>query len=162
VRRVSVAAPLAAAAGLLAWGAWVEPRRTVVRHRTLHLPRWPASLDGLRVTIVSDFHAGAPHIGPERVARVARLVERQGSDLVCLLGDFVDPEVTFGRRVAPEAVAAPLGAVRAPLGVVAVLGNHDWRADGERSWSRARPRSSEEASDRPRVGTHGSAPYRSR
>jgi hypothetical protein len=66
------------------------------------------------------------------VAQVAELVSRQRADLVCLLGDFVDPEVTFGRPVAPEVVARPLGALHAPLGVLAVLGNHDWRTDGPR------------------------------
>jgi uncharacterized protein len=34
--------------------------------------------------------------------------------------------------VTPEAVAAPLGSLRAPLGVIAVLGNHDWKTDGPR------------------------------
>jgi predicted MPP superfamily phosphohydrolase len=104
----------------------------VVRRRSLHLPRWPAELDGLRVALVSDLHAGAPHIGVRRVAEVAALVTEQRADLVCLLGDFVDPEVTFGRTVAPELVAGPLGVVHAPLGVLAVLGNHDWRTDGPR------------------------------
>jgi hypothetical protein len=66
------------------------------------------------------------------VAEIAELVEAQHADLVCLLGDFVDPEVSFGRPVAPELVAQPLGVIHAPLGVVAVLGNHDWRTDGPR------------------------------
>jgi predicted MPP superfamily phosphohydrolase len=118
--------------GLVAWGAWIEPRRTVVRKRTLHLPNWPAELDGLRVALVSDLHAGAPHIGVRRVAEVAALTQAQHADLVCLLGDFVDPEVTFGREIAPELVAEPLGMVHAPYGVLAVLGNHDWRTDGPR------------------------------
>ena len=61
MRRRAVAAPLtAAAAGLLAWSAWIEPRRTVVRRRTLHLPGWPADHDALRIGLVSDLHAGAP------------------------------------------------------------------------------------------------------
>jgi hypothetical protein len=132
LRRGALAASLATAAGLIAWAGWIEPRRTVVRRRTLHVPHWPPELDGLRVALVSDLHAGAPHIGIRRVTEVAERVTAQRADLVCLLGDFVDPEVTFGRPVAPELVAAPLGVVHAPLGVIAVLGNHDWRTDGPR------------------------------
>lgn len=132
MKRGALAASAATAAGLIAWGAWIEPRRTVVRRRTLQLPHWPSSLDGLRVALVSDLHAGAPHIGVRRVTEIARLVTEQRADLVCLLGDFVDPEVTFGRTIAPELVARPLGVVHAPLGVLAVLGNHDWRTDGPR------------------------------
>src|SRR5206468_3647528 len=96
-RRGALAASTAGAAGLLAWAAWIEPRRTVVRRHVLHVPNWSRDLDGLRVALVSDLHAGAPHIGVRRVAEVAELVSAQRADLVCLLGDFVDPEVTFGR-----------------------------------------------------------------
>jgi predicted MPP superfamily phosphohydrolase len=131
LRRGAVAAG-AAAAGLVAWGAWIEPRRTVVRRRALRLPHWPRELDGLRLALVSDLHAGAPHIGLRRIAHLTALVQQQHADLVCLLGDFVDPEVTFARPLAPELVARPLGALHAPLGVIAVLGNHDWRTDGPR------------------------------
>ena len=128
--------PLAAAAGLLAgaaaWALVVEPRRIVVRRADLQLPRWPRALDGLRVAVVSDLHAGAPQVDERAVARVVGRVNAEHPDLVGLLGDYVDPEVVLGRRVEPEAVAARLGRLRAPLGAFAVLGNHDWREDGER------------------------------
>ena len=129
---LAAAGAAAGAAALAAWALWFEPRRVVVRRETLELPRWPARLDGLRVALVSDLHAGAPHVGLDRVEKVAALVQAQRPDLVALLGDYVDPEVAFGEELAPEAVAARLGAMRAPLGSVAVLGNHDWKDDGER------------------------------
>jgi predicted MPP superfamily phosphohydrolase len=50
----------ALAAGLAAWAAWFEPRRTVVRHVPLALPRWPRRFDGFRVALVRDLHAGGP------------------------------------------------------------------------------------------------------
>ena len=130
--RAAVAAVAAALAALGAWALWFEPRRVVVRRRTLRLPNWPGRLDGLRVALVSDLHAGAPHVGERKVARIAERMNRSQADLVVLLGDYVDPDVAFGTRVAPEAVAARLGELRAPLGVVAVLGNHDWANAGER------------------------------
>lgn len=127
---VGLGAGLAGAA--IAWRAlWQEPRSGRVRERDLDLgPRWPAGLDGLRVALVSDLHAGAPHVGAERIARLVAAVNAQRPDLVLLLGDYIDPEVRFGSRVAPAAVAERLAALRAPLGVVAVLGNHDWGNDG--------------------------------
>ena len=39
---------------------------------------------------------------------------------------------SYGTRVEPEAVAAALSGLRARLGVIAVLGNHDWWNDGPR------------------------------
>src|SRR5205814_419542 len=53
-------------------------------------------------------------------------------DLVALVGDYADPTVPLGEPVAPESVAEELGELEAPLGVFAVLGNHDWYHYGER------------------------------
>ena len=97
MRRGALAASLATAAGLIAWAGWIEPRRTVVRKRTLQLDGWPPALDGLRVGLISDLHASAPHVDVERVERVAALVQRQRPDLVCLLGDFIDWHVSLAR-----------------------------------------------------------------
>jgi predicted MPP superfamily phosphohydrolase len=134
-RDIAIRAAGAAAVGgaaLAAHALWFEPRRIAVRRLELELPRWPAELDGLRIALVSDLHAGAPHVGIERVARVVERTAVLEPDLVALLGDYVDPEVRFGDAVAPEPVAEQLGRLRAPLGSVAVLGNHDWHADGPR------------------------------
>ena len=121
-----VAGLAAAVAGLIVWSVWFAPRRVSLRRRTLRLPHWPAELAGLRVAVVSDLHAGAPHVDTAKVARLVASVNGARPDLVALLGDYVDPTVAFGTPVAPAAVAAALGRLRAPLGVVAVLGNHDW------------------------------------
>jgi predicted MPP superfamily phosphohydrolase len=134
-RRVASAAASVAgiAAGAVAWRAlWQEPRHGLVREREIALSRWPDALTGLRVALISDLHAGAPHVDEQRLERMAVAVNAHAPDLVLLLGDFIDPNVRLGSAVAPEDVAAALGALRAPLGVVAVLGNHDWLHGGER------------------------------
>ena len=131
-RRHAALALSFAAALAGAYAGIVEPRRLVVRRTTLRLPGWPPRLSGLRVAVVADLHAGAPHIDAHRVGRIVARINACGPDLVALLGDYVDPKVKLGTTVAPEAVAARLGALRAPLGVFAVLGNHDWETDGER------------------------------
>lgn len=119
-------------AGLGVWALWVEPRRLVVRHVELRLPAWPVELDGLRVGVLADLHAGMPYAGVRAVRRAARALDAQSPDLVCLLGDYLDRRALLSRPVDPRAVSRPLGAVRAPLGVFAVLGNHDWYAGGAR------------------------------
>jgi uncharacterized protein len=83
------------------------------------------------VALVSDLHAGTPHVGVERVERVAQAVDREQADLVALLGDYVDDEAAFAEAVNPADVARALARIRAPLGRYAVLGNHDWRTGGE-------------------------------
>ncbi len=128
--RLVAAAALAGAAAVAGYATLVEPRRLHVRHRTLVLERWPAGLDGLRLGLISDLHAGAPHMSPGRIAQIVERANAERTDLVVLLGDLIDRDVTFGVTPDPRAVAARLGGLRAPLGVLAVLGNHDWRTDG--------------------------------
>ncbi len=132
MRRIVPALGAAAAAALGYRTLWHEPRRVVMSRLALDLPRWPAELSGLRVGVISDLHAGAPHVP---VAQVSRLVERMNAeapDLVVLLGDYASHRVLGGKRVAPASVAESLGALHAPLGVHAVLGNHDWWVHGRR------------------------------
>jgi predicted MPP superfamily phosphohydrolase len=132
--RAAIAGAVAGAlAAALAWRAlWHEPRSDRVRERELRLPRWPEELDGLRVALVSDLHTGAPHVDERRIERLVARVNERAPDLTLLLGDFVDRKVRGGTDVSPEAVAERLGRLRARLGVLAVLGNHDWQRDGER------------------------------
>ena len=52
-------------------------------------------------------------------------------DLVALLGDYTDPTVVDGARIAPQLVIERLQALQAPA--FAVLGNHDWLHEGART-----------------------------
>jgi predicted MPP superfamily phosphohydrolase len=124
-----------AAAAALGWAGWWEPRRLVVRDVALDLPRWPPALNGLRVAVLSDLHGGVPYAGAGAIARWVDTANAQAPDLVLLGGDYVDANVLWRRRLAPAAVAAELGRLRAPLGVFAVLGNHDWKRGGPDVWA---------------------------
>jgi uncharacterized protein len=134
-RRRSLVAAQAGATALAAWAGWVEPRRLVVRRDELWLRHWPASLDRLKVGVMADLHSGVPHMGRHAIARAVDRLAAESPDLVLLLGDYLDGSPIFGGRLAPEAVAAELGRFRAPLGTIAVLGNHDWMRGGHRMWA---------------------------
>ena len=123
-----------AGAGLAAWAGWIEPRRLVVRDVELAVPNWPASLSGLRAGVMSDLHAGVPHAGLDKIARAVDALNAREPDIHLLLGDYLDSSQKLARKLAPEAVAAQLARLRAPLGTVAVIGNHDWRNSGDRMW----------------------------
>jgi predicted MPP superfamily phosphohydrolase len=120
----------AATAAAAYWTAWHEPRRLVVTELTLRPQGWPPALDGLRVGLMSDLHAGMGHTNPARVREAVALLNAQRPNVVCLLGDYVDSTL-FGRgRADPHEIARELAALDAPLGRYAVLGNHDWSAVG--------------------------------
>jgi predicted MPP superfamily phosphohydrolase len=119
-------------AGRLLDAAVLTPRRFRIREVPLAVPRWPRELDGLRVAVVGDVHAGAPWFDLARVADVACQVVAARPDLVFMMGDHL-ADVRFGTHLEPEPVAQALtGLQEAGVPVVGVLGNHDWYAGGER------------------------------
>jgi hypothetical protein len=106
----------AAGMGLLAYATQVEPYWLQIVRRDLPLPGLPGGLDGLTVLHLSDVHARP---GDRRGRRVIARAARLKADLVALTGDYGD--IPAFADVAAE-LLRPL---RAPLGVYAVLGNHD-------------------------------------
>jgi hypothetical protein len=127
-------AAIAAGAGLAVWAGWIEPRQLRVREIELALPNWPAHLDGLRAGVLSDLHAGVPHVGLNNIRRAVDALNAHAPDVHLLLGDYLDASQFLRRDLAPEVVAAELARLDAPLGTQAVIGNHDWRNSGDRMW----------------------------
>ena len=111
---------------------FVEPARLVVNRQELRLPNWPAELAGVRVAFLSDLHVGSPHWPLSRLHELVQSVNAERPNLILLGGDYLINDVWFGNHVDAEPIAAELGQLRAPLGVFAVLGNHDWWNDGPR------------------------------
>jgi predicted MPP superfamily phosphohydrolase len=112
-----------------AYALAIEPGfRLEARHYRPALPAWP---DGfrLRVGIITDLHAGGPHMLPRRVEGIVEAMEGLRPDLVVILGDLNASHRFLTERVPPLRSAAILARLRPPLGVHAVLGNHDWWDD---------------------------------
>jgi predicted MPP superfamily phosphohydrolase len=119
----------AAGAGLGAYGFAVEPfLRLRVQHHQLRPAGWPGGLS-LRVVQLSDLHAGAPFMDEGRIEQIVERANALAPDLILLTGDF-GPACRLVTRIIPhDDVARRLAALRAPLGVFAVNGNHDWWED---------------------------------
>jgi len=95
------------------------------------VPRnWP-DRHRLTITVIADLHAGGPNMGIERVRAVVDAASALKSDLVVVLGDFFATHRFVTERVPHAAWAAELARLNAPLGVYAILGNHDWWFDIE-------------------------------
>ncbi len=117
---------------LAGWAFWWEPASLrVVEHRVA-LGERGAALRGLRVAVLTDLHVGSPFNGLERVREVVERTRAARPDLVLICGDLFIQGVRGGRFVPPEEFAPLLGELRPPLGIYAVLGNHDWWVDGPR------------------------------
>lgn len=104
------------------------------------------------IAVLSDFHAAWPHASAARLAAIARAVTALSPDLILLAGDFIAEDKVYWRRLEPNRLVAALSPLEAPLGVFAVLGNHDW-ADCDLAGATGRARNSvAEALDRSPVG----------
>jgi predicted MPP superfamily phosphohydrolase len=111
------------------WGFVVEPCRLVVRRAAVPVHGFSRPL---RIVALADVHTGSPWNWTSNLRRVVARANAEGPDLVVLLGDYVIHGVLGGRFVPPEEIAPILGGLRARLGVVAVLGNHDGWLDAPR------------------------------
>ena len=114
-----------AGAALSSYGIWSAYRLPEVTRRTLRFPDLPAGLEGLTLLHVSDLHAGV-HLGEDKMQEIVARANALRPDLVVQTGDMID--------ISPSYIPAYVRAfrdLRAPLGVVTVLGNHD-RYTGER------------------------------
>jgi predicted MPP superfamily phosphohydrolase len=122
----------AAGIGSMSFGGYAlaEPFRTGVTRYTVSPPEWPAGLS-LRVAVLTDFHVCEPWMGLDRLARIVARTNALSPDVILLLGDYVlGAQMTlWSRTVKHEDWAAVLAGLEAPLGVHAVLGNHDWWED---------------------------------
>ena len=108
------------------WGFWWEPSSLRVRSDTVEVPSWPDALDGMRVAVLTDLHVGSPYNGLDSLGKLVRRTNELEPDLVLLAGDFVIQGILGGEFVHPDNLAPVLAELRAPLGVFAVMGNHDW------------------------------------
>jgi predicted MPP superfamily phosphohydrolase len=115
--------------GLSGYGFAVEAawRLEVTRYRVTP-PNWPGDLK-LSIGVIADVHAGGPAMPAERIRGIVEHTNSLNADVIVLLGDFAASHKFKTRSVAPQVWAEALGALKAPLGVHAILGNHDWWDD---------------------------------
>lgn len=118
-RRVFLRLCVGAAAAVLAEGLSEPFGIEAVAHEVV-LPGLPKALDGLRVAQLTDPHRG--NLTPDAVIQAAvRHAAAWQPDLVVLTGDYVrwDPAdaLPFAKMLAP---------LTPRLGIVGVLGNHDY------------------------------------
>ena len=112
-------------AGLLAKGYWNAGRDPVIRTATVAVADWPAGQPPLTLLLLSDIHVAGPDMPPERLARIVARLNRLHPDLVLIAGDLVSEKRITTHVYTASQIVAPLGKLRAPLGVVVAPGNHD-------------------------------------
>ena len=111
-----------------AYGFGVEPLRFRVTCYHVSSPRWPADLE-LKIAVVADVHACDPWMSLDHIAAIVERTNALNADVIVMLGDYVAGHRQVMRRIPAGEWAAVLAGLKAPLGVHAILGNHDYWDD---------------------------------
>ena len=124
----SVAGLGAAGVSTAAYG-FGEPvfRLNVARYHLSPL-RWPADLP-LKIGVVADLHACDPWMSLDHIDEIVRQTNALQPDIIVMLGDYVAGHHHVTRRIPAAEWASVLAGLKAPLGVHAILGNHDYWDD---------------------------------
>jgi len=112
---------------------FIEPKTLHVRAVDVPLAAWPASAGRVRVAALADIHVGSPYIDLKKLDQIVEKTNAAEPDIVVLLGDYMILGVLGGNFIGPEPIAERLAHLKAPGGVYAVMGNHDWWVDGFRT-----------------------------
>ncbi|HML27426.1 MAG TPA: metallophosphoesterase [Hyphomicrobium sp.] len=103
-------------------------------------PNWTPGLK-LRLAVLADLHVCDPWMSLERLERIVAQTNALNADAVLMLGDFVVglQLAAYSGTVRDDAWATVLAKLKAPHGVHAILGNHDWWQSAEVQRRRAGP-----------------------
>jgi uncharacterized protein len=91
-------------------------------------PQWPADFN-LKIAVIADVHACDPWMSLDHIERIVDHANTLGADMTVMLGDYVAGHRHVTRFIPADEWAAVLAGLKAPLGVHAILGNHDYWQD---------------------------------
>jgi predicted MPP superfamily phosphohydrolase len=105
-----------------AWASRIWTPSFRVWHERIELGKPLGSSSRLRLAFAADFHAG-PLTPPDSIRAACEALRAASPDLILLGGDFVSVASRHVTRL-----LEPFRTLQPPLGVFAVLGNHDYWA----------------------------------
>ena len=111
------------------YGFGIEPvlRLRVARYN-ITPPQWPAGFQ-LKIAAIADLHACDPWMSLNHIQAIVERANALGADIIVMLGDYVAGHRHVTRTIPAGEWAPVLAGLKAPLGVHAILGNHDWWDD---------------------------------
>ena len=115
----------AALAGYPVFEAMATPR--ITRYQ-LTPPNWTPGLK-LKIVALADFHACDPWMKADRIKAICDQANALEPDILLLLGDYATGMNTVRDYVHSRDWSRAMAGLKAPLGVHAILGNHDYWED---------------------------------
>ena len=110
---------------LIFWSFLIEPNLLITKNISIK----NEDLKGIKITVASDFHL--KNHDTKRLKKIIKKINKTDSDLVLLLGDYVDETAEF-KTLPLKEITEILKNIKSKNGIYAVLGNHDiWLDENE-------------------------------
>jgi predicted MPP superfamily phosphohydrolase len=93
----------------------------------LKIAKKAGAMKTLHIAAASDIHLGTL-VGPRRTAQLVRMLNERNADIILLAGDIVDEDLA---PVIRYDLGRSLLQLKAPLGVYAITGNHEYIGGAE-------------------------------
>ena len=97
-----------------------------ITHQQIHIPKKAGGgRQSVRIAFAADIHIGYI-VDRSQLSRYVDLINAQNCDIIMFGGDMIDYDLHF---LNVQDMAAEFRRLQAPLGVYAILGNHEYRFD---------------------------------
>lgn len=118
----------------ITWAYLIEPNLLFVRKVDYHVPQWNGRGKPLKVVIAGDLHLMPTAFDEVKALRYVQRIMQLKPDLILLAGDYARGAST-NASMSPSAAGRLLHGLKAPYGVFAIQGNHDFTF-GWNNWRR--------------------------
>lgn len=106
---------------IISFLGYINARTPHVKEITIHIDK-PSSIKHLRIAYASDIHLGSI-IANSRLQKLVMLINSANPDLIIFGGDILDEDI---KPVIENNLGELLVQLKAPYGVIAVPGNHEY------------------------------------
>ncbi len=114
-------------AGIVVLAGHINALTPRVLRLDVHINKKAGVMKTLHIAAASDIHMGTL-VGPRRTAQLVRMLNACHADLILLAGDIVDEDLA---PVIHNDLGRSLLKLKAPLGVFAITGNHEYIGGAE-------------------------------
>ncbi len=108
--------------GIIVLAGHINALNPRVKRIDIHINKKAGQMKTLHIAAASDIHMGTL-VGPRRTAKLVRMLNECNADMILLAGDIVDEDLA---PVIHNDLGRSLVKLKAPLGVFAITGNHEY------------------------------------
>lgn len=114
-------------AGIVVLAGHINALTPRIKRIDIHINKKAGVMKTLHIAAASDVHMGTL-VGPRRTAKLVRMLNERNADVILLAGDIVDEDLA---PVIHNDLGRSLLKLKAPLGVFAITGNHEYIGGAE-------------------------------